>query len=95
MTAGDKCFVICHSNMSMLSTRKYNVSKLSVNMDTLRKRVHAMDMSAFPCRFHGSVDRRGIAQLDLPFWNIKLGRHSETASGFHRAGCGHVIQCAA
>jgi hypothetical protein len=31
---------------------------------------------------HDSTDCRGIAQLDIPFWNIKLGRHTETAAGF-------------
>jgi hypothetical protein len=36
--------------------------------------------------------RGRIAQLDIPFWNIKLRGHKETATDFYRAGGCHAFR---
>jgi len=33
--------------------------------------------------------------LEVPFWNIELGRHTKATSGVHRAGCGNSFKCSA
>lgn len=36
-------------------------------------------LEAFPERFYVSACRRRIQKLDIPKWNIKLGRHEKNA----------------
>ena len=50
------------------------------------------EQGALPFRFHVSTNPRRIRKLEIPFWNIKLGRHAKAALCLHRAWGGNALK---
>ncbi len=49
---------------------------------------HSKQNIWIPSRLHVSTDKRGMGKcksLDIPKWNINMGRYSQIAARFHRA----------
>jgi len=42
--------------------------------------------------FYVSINSGGVQELDIPFWNIKLGRNTQVAVCLYGEWCCHVIQ---
>lgn len=64
----------------------YNVTTGNLNKAIKR------NLMRFPEDFMFQLTYKGVQKLDIPKWNIKLGRHEEDALCFYGTGGGHVIQ---